>query len=254
LLADLGVSFVKDEFGNNKGEDILKTGFIGEQDGHGCATLAILAGNEVAATDSYGNYTGWFGAVPFAEVIPIRICDTVFNMFNANDVADGIDYAVDYGCEVITMSMAGYPTKRVAEAVNRAYENGVIVVTAAGNNFDKGIAKLSPKAVLYPARFERVIAATGACYNHQPYDLDANDGQQARMAGGETMQGNWGPESAMKTAVAAYTPNVAWATEGGNYKFRKSGGGTSSATPQVAAAAALWGSLQPRKHRACWYR
>ncbi|MDQ6482418.1 S8 family serine peptidase [Dyadobacter sp. LHD-138] len=236
---DWAVSFVKDEYLKNPGIDKMKTGSIGEQDGHGCATLAILAGKKIEADGTYPKNTGDFGAIPFAEVIPIRICETVFNTFSANDVARGIDYAVDYGCEVITMSMAGYPTRRVAEAINRAYDNGVIVVTAAGNNFTKGLGKLAPKAVLYPARFSRVIAATGACYNDQPYDFDANSLFRLRSAGGEHMQGNWGPQSAMKKALAGYTPNVAWASSG-QFKFRRSGGGTSCATPQVAAAAALW--------------
>ena len=240
LLTDLGVSFVKKEFGTNKGIDKLKSGFPAEQDGHGCATLALLAGREISEADSYAGYKGLFGAVPFAEVIPIRICETVFNLFNANDVADGIDYAVDYGCEVITMSMAGYPTRRVAEAVNRAYDHGVIIVTAAGNNFKNGIMRATPKAVLYPARFERVIAATGACYNGEPYDLDVNEWYRSRSAGGELMQGNWGPTSAMQKAIAAYTPNVAWASQDSTFKFLRSGGGTSSATPQVAATAALY--------------
>ena len=154
-------------------------------------------------------------------------------------MADGIDYAVDYNCDVVTMSMAGYPTRRVAEAVNRAYENGVIVVTAAGNNFVKGVAKLSPKSVLYPARFDRVVAATGACSNHEPYDLSVNTFYKNRSEGGEFMQGNWGPARSMKTAVAAYTPNLPWATVSAQ-KFLRSGGGTSSATPQVAAAMAIW--------------
>lgn len=241
LLKDLGVSFWKDEFGTNKGIDQLHTGTIAEQDGHGTATLALLAGNTISKSDSYANYQGDFGAIPFAEVIPIRICDTVFNAFNANDVARGIEYAVDYGCEVITMSMAGYPTRQVAKAVNMAYEKGVVVVTAAGNNFVKGLGKLSPKAVLYPARFDRVIAATGACYDHAPYDMDASrDLMKARSEGGEFMQGSWGPEKAMDRAVAAYTPNVAWASYDTPYKFSRAGGGTSSATPQVAATAALW--------------
>jgi subtilisin family serine protease len=240
MLTDLGVSFVKKENGTNKGIDRLDSGFPAEQDGHGCATLALLAGKEISAADSYAGYAGLFGAVPFAEVIPIRICETVFNLFNANDVASGIDYAVDNGCEVITMSMAGYPTRRVADAVNRAYDKGVIIVTAAGNNFKSGIAKLTPKALLYPARFERVIAATGACYNGEPYDLDANEWFRSRSAGGELMQGNWGPASAMQHAVAGYTPNLAWASQDKNFKFSRSGGGTSSATPQVAATAALW--------------
>lgn len=242
LLSDLGVSFWKDEFGSNKGIDFLKTGALAEQDGHGTATLALLAGNNIKTADAYGDYTGYIGAAPFAEVIPIRICDTVFNAFNANDVARGIEYAVDYGCDVITMSMAGYPTRQVAKAVNLAYEKGVVIVTAAGNNFTKGLGKLSPKAVLYPARFDRVIAATGACYDHMPYDMDAPRDvvMKSRSEGGEFMQGSWGPSSAMNKAIAAYTPNVAWASHDKPYQFSKAGGGTSSATPQVAATAALW--------------
>lgn len=239
LLKSLGTSFFKKEKGKNMGIDELQTGFPAEQDGHGAATLALLAGGMISEADTYTGKSHTIGAVPFAEIIPIRVCDTVFNLFNANDVAEAIDYAVDNKCDVITMSMAGYPTKRVAKAVNRAYENGVIIVTAAGNNFMNGIAKLSPKAVLYPARFERVIAATGVCYNGEPYDLEANSWTKSRTAGGENMQGNWGPESAMQSAIAAFTPNLPWASFEENC-FLRSGGGTSSATPQIAAAAALW--------------
>ncbi len=247
LMRDLGVSFVKNENGNNKGQDKLKTGAPAEQDGHGLATMAILAGNKISKSDSYADYEGYFGAIPFAEIVPIRICETVYNFFNANDVADGIDYAVDNGCDVITMSMAGYPTKRVAEAVNRAYEHGVVIVTAAGNNFVKGAMKLAPKSVLYPARFDRVIAATGACCNNEPYDLSVNSWYRNRSEGGSYMQGNWGPQRVMKTAVAAYTPNLPWATARPDIKFLRSGGGTSSATPQVAATIAMWIAYNRKK-------
>jgi Subtilase family len=239
LQRDLGVSFVRNEFGINKGLDILNTGRIAEQDGHGCATLAILAGNQISKSQSYGDYEGFFGAIPFAEVIPIRISDTVYTAFNANDVALGIDYAIDNHCEVITMSMAGFPTKRVAEAVNRAYENGIIIVAGAGNNWTKGILRILPKAVMYPARFERVIAATGVCYNHKPYNLAALE-DEGILFDPEFMQGNWGPENAMRAAIAACTPNLAWVTVDRSYMFSKAGAGNSSSTPQVAAAAALW--------------
>jgi subtilisin family serine protease len=225
----------------NDAQDRFNTGFPAEQDGHGCATLAILAGNKIFKGDGYTDYEGYYGAIPFAEVIPIRICETVYNLFNANDVADAIDYAVEQKCEVITMSMAGYPTKAVAAAVNYAYEKGVIIVTAAGNNWYEGIAKLAPKSVLYPARFKRVIAATGACYDQFPYDHNApRTNVQSKGVRSEVMQGNWGPESAMDCALAAYTPNLPWANTGAGDKFQRAGAGTSSATPQIAAAAALW--------------
>jgi hypothetical protein len=239
LLANLGTSFVGSDNPAN-GED-QTVGNLTEIDGHGCGTCAILAGNFIDHNSSFTGYEGFFGAIPFAEIVPIRICDTVYNSLSANDVARGIEYAVDNGCQVITMSMAGVATRRVANAVNYAYEKGVVVVTAAGNNWQKKIGKLAPKAVLYPARFDRVIAATGAAYNHEPYYLPANSYWDGSDGDGDFMQGNHGPANVMKTAVAAYTPNLPWADfDNSPAPFRKAGGGTSAATPQVAATAALW--------------
>jgi hypothetical protein len=54
------------------------------------------------------------------------------------------------------------------------------------------------------------------------------------------MEGNAGPASKMATAVAAYTPNIPWARLGVPDWIDLDGEGTSAATPQVAAAAALW--------------
>ena len=234
----LGTSFVGKE--DNDGLD-QTVGNLTEIDGHGCGTIAILAGNQVKSDSSFTGYEGFFGAIPFAEVVPIRICDTVYNSLSANDVARGIEYAVEKGCKVITMSMAGVATRRVARAVNAAYEAGVVVVTAAGNNWERKIAKVAPKAVLYPARFERVIAATGAAYNHEPYDLPTNSYWDGSDGDGDFMQGNHGPVGVMGTAVAAYTPNLPWADfDNSPAPFRRAGGGTSAATPQVAATAALW--------------
>ena len=60
------------------------------------------------------------------------------------------------------------------------------------------------------------------------------------------MAGNYGPDSKMRTAIAAYTPNVPWARFGEPAIVDFDGNGTSAATPQVAATAALW----IEKHRA----
>jgi len=108
----------------------------------------------------------------------------------------------------------------------------VVVVTAAGNNY----ANKPTRFVVYPGRFGRVIAACGVMADGSPYaNLPMN-----RMAG------NYGPNSKMRTAIAAYTPNVPWARFGEPTVVDFDGNGTSAATPQVAAAAALW----IEKHRA----
>jgi hypothetical protein len=231
-----GISFIKGEEGQPPYDIDSGTDF--EQNGHGTATINILAGCEVTKNITDGVFEGYFGAIPFAEIVPIRICETVA-LIRTDSFVDAVEYAINQGCEVISMSMAGAPTKAWARVVNKAYENGVVLVTAAGNSWYKGVRKLLPKRLLYPARWERVIAATGVAADHLPYVMDAR--LKLKSEEGETMQGNYGPSLAMKTALAAYTPNISWATLNSNGKyFRLDGGGTSSSTPQIAAAAALW--------------
>jgi subtilisin family serine protease len=238
LMWKLGKSFLKGEEDTNPGIDFSK-GTMAEQDGHGNATLAFLAGGKLSKEDSDGKFEGYFGGIPFAEVVPIRINDTVA-LIKSDAFVKAIQYAIDTGCEVVTMSMAGLPSKAWARIINKAYEAGVTVVTAAGNSWIKSAKKALPKSLIYPSRYDRVIAACGVAANHQPYVFGANDWPRPKSEGGEWMQGNFGPASKMNTAIAAYTPNVAWGTTNEKKPFTMTGGGTSSATPQVAAAVALW--------------
>src|SRR5262249_59891540 len=102
--------------------------------------------------------------------------------------------------QVVTMSMGGLPSRAWAEAVNALYDAGVFVVTAAGNNY----GNMPSHLIVYPARFNRVVAACGVMADNKPYaDLKAN-----------LMAGDYGPPEKMVTAIAAYTPNVPWARFG----------------------------------------
>ena len=104
--------------------------------------------------------------------------------------------------------------------MNRAYETGVVIVAASGNNFSGGVVA----SVVYPARFNRVIAACGMVSDHSPY---------YRFLKFTHMQGNFGPASKMKTAIGAYTTNMPWADRGCHQLIMENGEGTSSATPQA---------------------
>ncbi len=218
--------------------------YFQEQPGHGMATLAILAGNRLTKEHTGGLYEGYFGAIPQAEIHSYRICNTVA-LFGTSSFAKALFKAVDEDdCQVVTMSMGGGPSKRWAKAVNHAYMKGLTLVTAAGNSWTKGPKVMTrlPKRLIFPARWDRVIAATGVTASHMPYLYDMLP--IAKAEGGHYMQGNYGPQQVMGTALAAYTPNTTWLTmnkfeEEGDY-FTYQGGGTSSATPQVAAAAGLW--------------
>jgi len=208
--------------------DIGSEGFM-KQPYHGTGTCAILAGGEVTLETVTGQFKEVLGAANFAEVISCRISKSVV-LFKTSAFAKALNYLISLKAagtpiHVVSMSMGGAPTKAWAEAVNAAYEAGITLVTAAGNNF----SGLPTRHLVYPARFQRVIAACGVTYDLAPYYTDKIN----------EMQGNYGPPDKMKKALAAFTPNVPWASAESN-TIHFSGAGTSSATPQIAAAAAIY--------------
>lgn len=216
-------NFVDDGQGEDDATDRIDLALSLKNPGHGTGTLGLLAGN--AAPTS-----GVIGAAPFAEIVPIRVANSVV-LFRNSAIARALDY-VHQLCrdpttriDVVTMSMGGVPSQAWADAINALYDEGVVVVTAAGNNF----GNLPTRQIVWPARFRRVIAACGVMADGSAYaDLPVN-----------LMAGNYGPDSKMDTAIAAYTPNTPWARRGSRTIVDLDGAGTSSATPQVAAAAAL---------------
>lgn len=194
--------------------------------GHGTGTLGILAGNKLGGMlPAEANTNDYLGGAPLAQVVPVRIANSVVHLWTST-VAQGIDYARQIKADVVSMSMGGLPSAAWADAVNAAYEAGITLVCAAGNNWDGW----PTDAIVWPARFNRVIAACGIMADGRPYfNLPP-----------WIMQGNYGPPSAMTTALAGFTPNITWAKISCENVIDLDGAGTSSATPQIAAAAALW--------------
>jgi subtilase family protein len=222
LLDKLGRNFVDDDSPEDASDqtDGLLTNL-----GHGTGTLSILAGSALPGPQSL------LGGAPFAEIVPVRVANRVV-LFSNSSVARAFDYVHQLNVagakpvDIITMSMGGLASRAWADAVNALYEQGVFIVTAAGNNF----GNLPTRNIVYPARFDRVVAACGVMADGAPYaDL-----------GIRRMAGNYGPDGKMETAIAAPTPNVPWARLGCRDLVDFDGAGTSAATPQVAAAAAIW--------------
>jgi hypothetical protein len=195
--------------------------------GHGTATLALLAGNRLDGTSpSWPGYTGFMGGAPYAQVIPIRIADWVVR-FTTSTMVQGLDHARQSGAHVLSMSMGGLTSSALVDAINLAYDAGMVLVTAAGNNF---AGTPMPTSIVFPARYRRVLAACGVMA----------DGRAYAGLSPFTMQGSYGPASKMATALGGHTPNTPWAIIDCGKVVTMDGAGTSSATPQIAAAAALW--------------
>ena len=231
LLLNLQRNFVDDGQSKNDASDPYSRGPF-KNPGHGTGTIGLLAGQvlqNMAQREQNGDF---LGGAPRAEVLPVRISPGVVLLFTSA-FAQGLDYLIAPGgdpaerVDVLSMSMGGAPSKAWADVVNRAYEAGIVMVTAAGNNY-----VLTPQSIVYPARFNRVIAACGVMADGRPYIR-----QNVKL---KQMAGNYGPDSKMDTALAAYTPNMPWAEINCAAIVDMDGQGTSSATPQIAAAAALY--------------
>jgi subtilisin family serine protease len=205
--------------------------------GHGTATLALLAAGALPAgiVSAESVAAGAFlGATPQAKVIPLRIATSVV-LLDTSTFVQAIEYLLELDArgihtDVVSMSMGGVGSSAWADVVNRAYEKGILIVSAAGNNIPLLLGLRSPSSTVFPARFNRVISATGITASFHPY---ANLKELS-------MWGNYGPKSKMRTAVAAFTPNAPWAELGSPLMIDLDGQGTSAATPQVAGAAALY--------------
>ena len=221
-------NFVDDGFPFDDAVDHTPEGFqFARNRGHGTGTLSLLAGNRLdGSAPGWPNFNDYVGAAPTATVIPVRIADWVVR-FETASMVQGFDHARASGAHVLSMSMGGLSSEALVDAVNLAYDAGVVMVAAAGNNY-AGLP--TPKSIVFPARLRRVLAACGVMANGRAYaDLDF-----------ATMQGNYGPAEKMETALGAFTPNVPWAQISCGKVVDMNGRGTSAATPQIAAAAALW--------------
>jgi thermitase len=132
-------------------------------------------------------------------------------------IANGITYAADNGAKVINLSLGGSVKSRVLEnAVNYAWNKGVIVVAAAGNS-----ANISKT---YPAAYARVIAVAAT---------DNNDKKASFSSHGY----RWVDVAAPGVNIYSTFPNHTYTINKSlGYDFAS---GTSMATPMTAATAAL---------------
>ena len=115
--------------------------YIGNK-GHGTSTGSVLISPESLAMT---------GSAPAARHMAIRAIESVVRIRQVT-VARGIDWAVEHGAHVITMSLGGLPSFALGRAVRRAVESDVIVLAAAGNCVE---------SVVWPARYDECIAVAG---------------------------------------------------------------------------------------------
>jgi thermitase len=132
-------------------------------------------------------------------------------------VANGIVHAADSGAKIISMSLGGYGySKLLHEAVKYAYNKGVLIIAAAGND--------NTNMKVYPAGYDEVIAVAAT----DQYDSKA-------------WFSNWGEWIELAAPGVDIISTVPWGYARAS--------GTSMACPHVSGLAALLWSLYPQRSR-----
>jgi Subtilisin-like serine proteases len=179
--------------------------------GHGTHCAAIAAALE--------SLSGIIGVAPLCSIMNIKVLDNEGSGY-WSDVASGIIWATDNGAKVISMSLGGGSgSSDLESAVNYAWNHGVVVVAAAGNN--------NTDSPTYPAYYQNCIAVAAT--------------DEADNKAGFSNYGSWvdvaAPGVNIFSAICNHSYLHSW--RNGSPKHYASWGGTSMATPFVAGLAAL---------------
>lgn len=172
--------------------------------GHGTATASVLVSPETRVVT---------GTAPLATYMPIRAIESVIRITQVS-VAKGINWAVEHGAHVITMSLGGIPSFALERALRRAVAADVIVLAAAGN---------CVQFVVWPARYDECIAVAGTSSADRPWRGTCRGSAVDIAAPGENV---------LRAAIAQ------GAGPGGAETGQ--GQGTSFAVALTAGVAALW--------------
>ncbi|MBN2644921.1 MAG: S8 family serine peptidase [Desulfuromonadaceae bacterium] len=220
--------------------DLAQTGFVqgydfinndthpNDDEGHGTHVAGTIA-------QSTNNNLGVAGIAFNASLMPVKVLDnTGSGSYDA--IADGIYYAADNGADVINLSLGGSsPSITLENALAYAYEEGVTIVCASGND---GYAD----SISYPAAYDAYCLAVGATRYDDTVTGYSNRGSSLDLTapGGDTsvdQDGDGYPDGILQQTFgddpAAF-----------DYYFYQ---GTSMAAPHVSGVAALLISQDPSR-------
>ena len=194
------------------------------EDGHGHGTH--VAGT--IAADGGEDGLGIFGVAPEAYLYIVKVCDRSGSCWS-DDIVAGIDRCRELGADVISMSFGGStPSETEHAALQAAYNEGIVLVAAAGNSGP------DPDTIGYPAAFPEVISVAATDDTDTVPDWSSRGSEDPACADD--------PTGERCLEVADPGKDIESTYNDGCYAYMS---GTSMSTPHVSGIVALLRSVYP---------
>jgi len=242
----------------NNGKDDDANGFIDDYNGwdfvennsdpnpkfdEGYNKDGIMHGTVVAGVAAAGgnNFIGVTGVAWNARIMPLRVLNGK-GEGNTKSVVRAIDYAIKNGADVINLSFVGAGYSQILEdAIRRAYNAGIVIVAAAGNDMEGNSSHFLDKEPLYPVCYD------GKSNENMVIGVAATDSldQKANFSGYGSKCIDISAPGISIFSTAVYKSN----TEAFNNNYDGYWAGTSMAVPMVSGAVALIEAANPHLSR-----
>ena len=197
-----------------------------DDNGHGTHISGIIGGN---GCDSEGNYCG---VAPGCRIIAVKVLDSRGNGY-ASSVLSGLRWIRNnkerYGIRIVNISVGSYTKKWMGEnsalvkGVNAAWDDGLTVVVAAGNNGPGSMTITTPG-------ISRKVITVGCSDDYK--EIDVMGSRMVDYSG----RGPTGSCVPKPDIVAPGSSVISCSNRPGRYQTKS---GTSMSTPLVSGALAL---------------
>jgi len=149
-----------------------------DDNGHGTHLAGIVS--------AQNNGVGITGIAPDADLYAVKVLDKYTNG-KYSTVVKGIDWAIEHNINIVLMSLGGKKDSIFFEqAMNKAYQKGILLVASAGNEGYK-----DENSITYPAKFNSVIAVGALDNNDQRGFLSSKGEELDLMAPGVDILSTW---------------------------------------------------------------
>ncbi|MDX8343171.1 S8 family peptidase [Rossellomorea sp. YZS02] len=147
-------------------------GFM-DDNGHGTHVAGVIS--------AVNNDIGTVGVAPEAEIFAIKALDSTGGG-TTTTILSGIEWAIKNDIDLVNMSITTKDNDLALKTmIDRAYQSGILIVGAAGNN---GTAGGTEDNLLYPAKYPSVIAVGAINDKEQRVSTSATGKELELMAPG----------------------------------------------------------------------